>query len=111
MQWTKMLDQAPGDGPVLTDLERHIQSIISRKFPQAATAGTDLTADTPILGKGFLDSVEALSLVMALEAEFGIEFDDDELALEHFANLRTLADLVRRKMSRATPPEVSTAGT
>ena len=93
------------DGPVLTDLEHRIQTIISREFPQAATSGTNLAAHTPILGKGFLDSVQALSLVIALEAEFGIEFDDDELAVEHFANLRALADHVRRKMPRATPPE------
>jgi len=39
--------------------------------------------------------------VSATEASFGIEFSEDELVMETFANLRALAGVVQRLTARA----------
>ena len=95
----------PPDGrPALTPLERRIGAIVRREFPAAFPAGMELGAESPILGKGLLDSVEALVLVVALEAELGIQFEDDELSVEIFASLRTLADHAGGKLPTVALP-------
>jgi acyl carrier protein len=58
-----------------------------------------MTADTPLLG-GIpeFDSMAVVTVVTALEDEFGILIDDDELSAEIFATVGSLADFVRDKL-------------
>src|SRR5262245_64480784 len=99
----------PGGRPTVTPLEQRIRAIIRREFPAASAAGAELGAESPIFGKGLLDSVEALVLVAALEGELGIQFEDDELTVEIFASIRTLADHVGGKLP-AVPLAATTGG-
>jgi acyl carrier protein len=58
------------------------------------------TAETPLLSHGLdLDSVAVLQLIMAVEGEFGVRFDDLELSVDMFKTSATLADAVARKLS------------
>lgn len=58
-------------------------------------------SSTPLLGKGIgLDSVETLSLVAGIEKEFDIQIDDDDLTVDLFKNLGTLAEYVLKKIIR-----------
>jgi acyl carrier protein len=55
-------------------------------------------SDTPLLGRGIgLDSMEALALVTALEAEFSFQADDADLTVALFATLGSLVDYVAQK--------------
>ena len=47
---------------------------------------------------GALDSVAALRLTMAIEKEFGISIEDEEITAENFTDLDTLAAYVRSKL-------------
>lgn len=47
-----------------------------------------------------LDSVSTLMLVEALEDEFNIEVEDEELTPELFESVSALADYVKEKMSK-----------
>jgi len=47
----------------------------------------------------YLDSVEALALALGLEREFDLAIPDEDLTVELFANLATLADYVRRALA------------
>ena len=50
------------------------------------------TADTPLLGAvPELDSMAVVSLIAALEEQFGIMIDDDEIDAATFATLGSLA--------------------
>jgi len=44
-----------------------------------------------------LDSMGIVSLITALEENFDIEFDDEDIIIEHFENLGTLLALVNNK--------------
>ena len=59
-----------------------------------------VTAETPLLSYGLdLDSVAVLQLIMAVEVEFGVRFDDRDLSVDLFKTAGTLAEAVTRKTS------------
>ncbi len=59
-----------------------------------------LTRDSALLGAiPELDSMAVISLVNAIEARYGVVFDDDELSADSFATLGALTDLVERKLA------------
>jgi acyl carrier protein len=83
------------------ELEARIREMILRRLRGTTRGQKEITMDTPILGKGLgLDSVEALVLITEIEAEFDIGFDDEELTVNLFKNIGTLAEFVRNKLSR-----------
>lgn len=82
------------------DVEARIRGIIVQHLQGAASHAIELGKDTPILGKGLgLDSLEALVLVTKIEAEFGIEIDDEDLKVELFKSVGTLAEHVQKKLA------------
>ncbi len=61
-------------------------------------AGASLDADSPLLGSlPELDSMAVVSLIGALEEQFGIMVDDDEISASTFATLGSLAAFVQQK--------------
>ena len=54
--------------------------------------------DTGLLGKGIgLDSIEVIQLVAALEEEFDLTIDDDDLLPEHFSSLGDLITFLEKR--------------
>jgi acyl carrier protein len=61
----------------------------------------------PLLGRGIgLDSIDALTLITALEKRFDIEVPDEDLTVALFKSIRVLAEYVAEKTS-APKSEVS----
>lgn len=59
-----------------------------------------LTADSPLLGSlPEFDSMAVVSVVAALEDEFGISVDDDELSADIFATVGSLTQFVSSKLA------------
>ena len=87
-------------GRHLTDqAASRIQEIIVAQLRGTGCNVKNLAIDSSILGRGLgLDSLEALALVTAIEAEFDIVIDDDELTVGLFETIGTLATCVQRKM-------------
>lgn len=57
------------------------------------------SSSIPLLGRGIgLDSMETLSLVAALEKEFDIEVQDEDLTVDLFLSIGTLSDYVLKKL-------------
>ena len=55
---------------------------------------------TPLLGAiPELDSMAVVSLITALEEQFGIAVDDDEIGADAFETVGTLAAFVERKLA------------
>ncbi|MBI2504161.1 MAG: acyl carrier protein [Candidatus Latescibacteria bacterium] len=62
-------------------------------------APEELADDEVLFGSGLgADSEATLEVVFALETEFGIEVEDEELRVELFATVRSLVDYVERKI-------------
>ena len=83
------------------DVETQIHAILLRQLEEDTSAvAKDIPLDAPLLGRGVgLDSLDAISLAVAIEQEFDIEIDDDELDASLFDSIATLAEHVRAKLS------------
>lgn len=63
-------------------------------------SGASLTAASPLLGSlPELDSMAVVSLITALEEQFGISVDDDEISADTFETLGSLANFVKFKLT------------
>lgn len=79
------------------DFEERIRNVITNRLRVDINAG-DLTRETPLIGKGLgLDSIGVLELVVGLEEEFGIVFEDKELRIDLFENIGSIADYIAGK--------------
>lgn len=59
----------------------------------------DFDGDTGLLGSiPEFDSIAVVSLVTAIEEEFGCTFDDDELNADVFATVGSLTSVVQQKL-------------
>ncbi len=82
-------------------IEEAIRGILVSELELDLRAWGASSATTPLLGRGIgLDSIDALTLITALEKQFGIEVDDAELTVGLFKTLRTLAEFILHKTSQ-----------
>lgn len=51
------------------------------------------------LEKMGMDSLQCMRIVIQLETEFSIEIEGDDLLLENFRNIHTIAELVNKRLS------------
>ncbi|MGY0217923.1 acyl carrier protein [Endozoicomonadaceae bacterium StTr2] len=59
----------------------------------------NVTLDQPLVSSGLLDSVAMVDLVLALEAEFDLSIDIEDLTPEKLENVEQIAELVREKQA------------
>jgi acyl carrier protein len=58
----------------------------------------ELSDATPLIGRGLgLDSVSLLELVVAIEADFDMRFDEKDMSPELFANVASIAAYVAKR--------------
>jgi len=76
------------------DLIEELQLHVSRTLLQKATA--DAVAFEEDLSR-MLDSMQFILLARHVEDTYRIEVADDEISLDHFGSLRTLAGFIQRK--------------
>jgi acyl carrier protein len=83
-----------------TQVEETIREILVAELELDLRRYGAHTTDVALLGRGIgLDSIDALTLVTALENRFGIEVNDDDLTVDLFKTVGTLAGYVARKAS------------
>jgi acyl carrier protein len=61
----------------------------------------DLTAQTPLITGGILDSIRTLKLVIYLEDQLGITIDAHEAGVEYLDSIQRIAGLVAEKRAAA----------
>ncbi len=81
------------------DASGAIHDALRRFFDQLnpATRPRDLSAETPLLASGLLDSLAILQLTMFLGEEFGLEIGDEDFTLENFETIGTLVSFIQNK--------------
>ena len=67
---------------------------------QLGGRANSMQAITPLLGNiPELDSMAVVTVITALEEQYGFVVDDDEISAETFATLGSLAQFVERKVN------------
>jgi acyl carrier protein len=64
-------------------------------------APASLSDDTPLLSSGLLDSLAVEQLLLFLEDELGVAFEESDYSAENFETLDAIDRLVRQKTSAA----------
>jgi acyl carrier protein len=83
-----------------TEVEGKIREILIAQLELDPDSLTTVDAGTPLLGHGIgLDSVDILAVSAGIEEHFDIQIPDDDLTLELFESIGTLADYVVRAHS------------
>jgi acyl carrier protein len=79
-----------------SSIEDRIKQILAARLQISPDVLATSGAETSLLGRGIgLDSMEALALANAIEAEFDLEIADDDLTRELFATIGSVAEYVR----------------
>jgi acyl carrier protein len=90
-------------------IEFAIKEILVTNLEKDRTVFHADSATTPLLGRGIaLDSIDALTLVTALEERFNIQIEDPDLTVNLFESIATLADCVLSQLTKSIqthPPE------
>ena len=77
-----------------------VSSILSEKIVTDTGKEGGIKADTPLLSSGLnLDSVAVLELVVEVENQFGVTFEDDDLSVELFNSVGSLTSAVEKKLT------------
>lgn len=79
-------------------MEERIRQFIIDTFAVDGQSGA-LTADTPLIESGIMDSMGVVEVVEFLEDEFGIEVDDDEIVPENMNSIGGLVQFVAAKQA------------
>ncbi|MCX5886349.1 MAG: phosphopantetheine-binding protein [Proteobacteria bacterium] len=81
------------------NIENRIKKVIKKRLKLKVNTG-EISKDTPLIGKGLgLDSIGVLELVVGLEEEFNIMFEDSELNIELFENIGSLTNYINKKLT------------
>ena len=81
-----------------------IKRLIVTSLNLEGVSAESIADDQPLFGQGLgLDSVDALELVVALEKEFGISIQSDEIDREVFASVSHLARFVEALQTPQSP--------
>ena len=79
---------------MLENIIEELRHLVVEKLDRNITL-EEIDPDAPLLGEGSkLDSLAIVELITLSEENFGIEFGEDDLTMEAFANLRTLAGVI-----------------
>lgn len=71
--------------------------LVERLFLRVKPA--DIPDDAPLLETLGIDSVALFELVVGLEDEYGITFEEDEFRLSLFKDVESIADFVEQKQA------------
>lgn len=83
-----------------TDIRLRIKQVIVKSLMLEGLAPEDIADDQALFGAGLgLDSVDALELVLGLEAEFKIRVKSGQMGREAFANVNALAVFVEGELA------------
>lgn len=77
----------------------YVRQYILEEFLPGVEA-SELTESTPLISGGILDSIATVKLVAVLEERYSIEIQAHEASIDHFDNVKDIADLVVSKLGK-----------
>jgi acyl carrier protein len=85
------------------EIETQIKRLLVSELKVNPSIFENTDSTTPLLGRGIgLDSIEAMALVVSLEEEFGIAIPDNELTVDLFKSVSTLANYIAQALLERT---------
>lgn len=79
-----------------TDPRPGIRSFLGTRFPQV-----ELADEEDIFALGFVNSLFAMELVLFIERTFALAIANEDLTLDNFRSVKTMAELIARQSGPA----------
>ena len=86
---------------VLKMSENEIKSVVKKTMKEII--GNDLAYDIDNIGDNEsllmigVNSLNVIKLIMRIEEEFDLEFEDEDIALKNWKDIKTIVDLIIRR--------------
>lgn len=80
------------------ELEQQLKNLIVQESDKMDFDPASIRDDEPLFGEQSriqLDSLDALQIVVALQAHFGVRLQGDRMVRKHMMNIRDLASFIR----------------
>ena len=85
-------------------IEHRVKLVVVRTLSLEIEPG-EIGSDDELFGGGLgLNSMATIEIIVGLEEEFGIDVPDEDLRVELFDNVRSMADYVRSRVSPSEKP-------
>ncbi len=81
----------------MSDLAQTVANLIAETIEESTGNEVEVKTDTALLTSGILDSLTVLQVFVALQEEFDIELDVDDLTEEAFGTPNAIAELVSER--------------
>ena len=92
-------------------LHRFLKEMIIESLKLEEISVEDIDDDAPLFKEGLgLDSIDALELVVAIEKNFNVIIEDEDVGKEAFGSIRILAEFLQREYSETGKDKLSAAG-
>ena len=81
-------------------LEQELKKLIIQETEKDEFDPTEISDEEPLFGEQSgiqLDSLDALQIVVALQAHFGVRLQGDRMVRKHMMNVRDLAAFIREQ--------------
>ena len=81
-------------------LEQELKKLVIQETEKDEFDPTEISDEEPLFGEHSriqLDSLDALQIVVALQAHFGVRLQGDRMVRKHMMNVRDLAAFIREQ--------------
>ena len=78
------------------EIEAKVTELIRTSIDGAESIS--ITEDTMLITGGYIDSFDIISLISVFESEFGITLPFDDLELENFDTVSSIADVILSRL-------------
>ncbi|MEN5196998.1 acyl carrier protein [Sphingobacterium faecium] len=86
----------------MKDTIARVKQILSEKLDISYNL-EEITPDISLLEDGIgLDSISIVNLIVMIETEFKISFDEEDLSMDMFSNLNKLCEVIENKVNKRT---------
>ncbi len=86
-------------------IEHRVKQVIIRTLSLEVNA-EEIDDEDALFGGGLgLNSMATIEIIVGLEEEFGIEVPDEDLRVELFDSVQTMADYVRAELQKVLMPD------
>ena len=92
-------------------LRSFLKEMIIRSLKLEEISVDEIDDDAPLFKEGLgLDSIDALELVVAIEKNFNVIIEDEDVGKEAFGSISLLAKFIQREYSETGKGTLSAAG-
>jgi len=83
----------------VSEMVSKVATLVQQTIADSSGLEVEVGPETALIDSGYLDSLTVLQLFVALQEEFGVELDADDLTEETFGTATAIAQLLEERQN------------